>query len=228
MGYRMENKMKEWKRIEEKVKCKMKYMNIILLNMILLSLMVIPISAEVQTLGVFKQGETVKLIQLCANCTYVNISSVLYPNSSECLVDEIQMTKSGTEYSYPVECSNILGDYIVNGFGDVDGITTIFAYDYKVTSTGGESFSILDNSIPITITIFGILLIILGIAVGIPWFGFIGSVMFLLSGIYTMIYGFNNVADMYTRGVAVTLIGIGLIFMFSSAYEWIWGVESGE
>jgi hypothetical protein len=50
--------------------------------------------------------------------------------------------------------------------------------------------------------------------------------MFLLGGIYTMIYGFNNVTNLYTRGVAITLIGIGVAFMISSAYEWVADIET--
>ena len=37
-----------------------------------------------------------------------------------------------------------------------------------------------------------------------------------------MIYGFDNVTDIYTRGVGLTFIGMGFIFMFTSAYEWLY------
>jgi len=36
---------------------------------------------------------------------------------------------------------------------------------------------------------------------------------------YTMIYGFNNVTDLYTRGIAGVIIGLGLIVSISAAYE---------
>ena len=93
---------------------------------------------------------------------------------------------------------------------------------YDVTPTGRIQGSVLNNSILIILGILGLVLVVFGATKGIPWFGFIGAVIFLLLGIYTMIYGFNEITDMYTRGVAITFIGMGFIFMFASAYEWLY------
>lgn len=205
-------------------------------NYILFSLLVITalifsmiplINAEIQSLGNFKQNECVNLIQTCGNCTYVNITSVLYPNSSQVL-GETEMTKSGTRYNYTFCSTSVLGTYIVNGVGDSNGVNTIWNYNFFVTTTGVNRESILNNSIFIFLTLIGILLVIAGANMGIPWFGFIGSIMFLFSGIYTMIYGFDNITNLYTQGVSITLIGLGLIFMFSSAYEWVLEVDEGQ
>ena len=101
---------------------------------------------------------------------------------------------------------------------------------YDITPTGKIQTSILENPILLILGILGLGLVVLGSTKGIPWFGFIGSIMFLLLGIYTMIYGFNNTTDLYTQGVSITLLGIGIIFMFASAYEWLYdgGEDSGE
>jgi hypothetical protein len=58
--------------------------------------------------------------------------------------------------------------------------------------------------------------------------GFISSIIFLLLGIYTMIYGFNNTIDMYTRGTALVFLGIGMFVMFASAYDWAFGGREDE
>lgn len=94
---------------------------------------------------------------------------------------------------------------------------------YDITPTGRIQTSISNNPILIILGLIGIGLIVFGVIKGISWLGFIGSVMFLLLGIYTMIYGFNNTIDMYTRGTALVFIGIGIIFMFASAYDWAFG-----
>jgi len=93
---------------------------------------------------------------------------------------------------------------------------------YDVTPTGIIQTSIFNNSILIFLGLLGLGLVIFGAMKGIPWFGFIGSIMFLLLGIYTMIYGFNNTTDLYTRGVAITFLGMGIIFMFAAGYEWLY------
>jgi len=101
---------------------------------------------------------------------------------------------------------------------------------YDITPTGKIQTSILENPILLILGILGLGLVVFGSTKGIPWFGFIGSIMFLLLGIYTMIYGFNNTTDLYTQGVSITLLGMGIIFMFASAYEWLYdgGEDGGE
>lgn len=93
------------------------------------------VHSEVQTLGTFEQGDCVSLIQNCANCTYVNISSVQYPNSSTAL-GQVVMTKQGSLYNYTYCNASATGKYIVNGHGDPDGILTVFSYDFDVTPNG--------------------------------------------------------------------------------------------
>jgi hypothetical protein len=92
-------------------------------------------SAQIESLGIFEQNSCIKLIQTCSNCTYINISSVSYPNSTQAL-GQVSMTKLGTSYNYSCSPSDTLGTYIVNGFGDVDGVVTIFVYNYEVTING--------------------------------------------------------------------------------------------
>lgn len=123
------------------------------------------------------------------------------------------------EYRYLIECKTPKAkseSYQVGGIEEA----------FEVTPTGRHlENSILDNPILLILGLLGTGLVIFGTIKGIPWFGFIGGIMFLLVGIYTMIYGFNDTTDIYTRGVAITLIGMGLIFTLTSAYEQVWGDE---
>ena len=103
-----------------------------------------------------------------------------------------------------------------------DGARCAVGYgDFEVTTTGKPPISILQNQILIIFMFLAIILLVLGFYLNFASFGFIGSLMFLLSGIYTMIYGMNNIANLYTRGIAISLIGLGLIFMYFSVYEWM-------
>jgi hypothetical protein len=95
------------------------------------------VSANIQTLGTFKQGDCIELIQTCSNCSYVNISSVLYPNLSIILSD-VSMTQQGTKYNYSFCNTEITGKYIVTGLGDLDGETEIWNYDFNVNLMGEE------------------------------------------------------------------------------------------
>jgi len=94
-------------------------------------------SAQIQSLGTFKLGDDINLIQTCDNCTFNNITSVSYPNSTQ-TIGEFEMTKKGTIYNFTLSSDNVteIGTYIVNGFGDLDGIDTVWNYNFEITSFG--------------------------------------------------------------------------------------------
>ena len=104
-------------------------------------LLIVPmLSATQGSLGTFRVGENITLRQTCADCSFVNITSVVLSNvdSTEVISGQLAMTKSGTEYTYDLTSNYTtkLGNYIVNGFGDPGGTDTIFVYDFDVTYTG--------------------------------------------------------------------------------------------
>ena len=123
---------------------KMKYKYLILMLAILL---VLPLmSAETTSLGKFSKDSCIDLIQTCNNCSYVNISSVTYPNSTQAL-GSAEMTKDGTIYNKSFCKTSILGTYIVNGYGDLDSEITTWSYDFEVApdydlTTASSSFYI--------------------------------------------------------------------------------------
>ena len=109
----------------------------ILLTLILGIFLLSFTSAQIQSLGTFRLGDDINLIQTCDNCTFNNITSVLYPNSTQ-TIGEFQMTKTGTVYNFTLTSGNAtaIGTYIVNGFGDLDGIDTVWNYIFDITQTG--------------------------------------------------------------------------------------------
>jgi hypothetical protein len=103
--------------------------------------------------GTYKRSSCVELMQICSNCSYNNISKILYPNSS-IAVENVAMTKDDTYYNYTFCLTNVNGNYIVNGYGDIDGEKTSWNYDFAITPSGNP----LDTSSAIT---YGLVLIIM-------------------------------------------------------------------
>ncbi len=118
-------------------------------------------SAEVQSLEPIKLGEEINLIQTCASCTFNNITSVLDPNSFE-VIGNFQMTRTGSVYNFTLSSDNItiLGTYIVNGIGDLDGTDTIWNYNFEVTPSG-IALETSDAIIYLILTVGSILLFLL-------------------------------------------------------------------
>jgi len=190
----------------------------------LVILLVLPlINAETTTLGTFKQNSCIKLIQTCSDCTYVNISSVLYPNG-QAAIGQVAMIKAGTEYSYNYCLTSQNGEYVVNGFADPDGEVTVWSYNLVVNSDGEY------NSIMAYVLILAILtgLIILGFSIADGWFVVLGGLGFIIFGLYTYVNGIAGVSDDFLV-LAISLItgGVGAYLAINSAMEIINGELTG-
>jgi hypothetical protein len=109
----------------------MRRTNKCLFGFIIMLFCIYQISAITESLGTQKQGDCVLLPQTCYNCSYVNITSVQYPNSSLIVLD-VNMTQYGSQYSYEFCDTQQLGKYIVNT--EADGI--VAPYDFVVTPSG--------------------------------------------------------------------------------------------
>lgn len=95
--------------------------------------------AEQQSLGVFKKYSCIDLLQNCANCTYVNFTSVYYPNGTKAL-SNVEATKDNSDFNYTFCDTNIEGIYKVNGIGDVEpDRNKVFAYYFEINNAGRET-----------------------------------------------------------------------------------------
>jgi hypothetical protein len=103
------------------------------------------VSAEVDTFGTFERGQDVRLKQVCENCTYVNITEVIYPNTSVAVEDKA-MTGAGAMYYYTFNLTDDVGEYQVTTCGDLDGLYTCDSYRFFITklgeAEGGDIFQV--------------------------------------------------------------------------------------
>ena len=137
--------------------------------LVFLFLLAMPVYAEQQTLGVFKRHSCVNLLQNCANCTYVNFTSVLYPNSTIAL-GNVASTKVGSVFNYTFCNTDAIGTYIVNGLGDLESKDTVFAYTFEVNEYGRSIENKDDIYAVMFMGVFLIGIIILFIALGYHFF----------------------------------------------------------
>lgn len=143
----------------------------ILVGMVFLT--ITNINSQETSLGIFKQGTNISLIQLCQNSTYANITDIYTQSNSTYIINsETQMTKAGVKYNYTLSNTNVLGNYNVDGHCDINGIDTTWAFSFSVTPTGYEA------SLSQTVTMFFligilviaiILLFLFGVANGNIW-----------------------------------------------------------
>lgn len=92
--------------------------------------------ANAESLGLFKQGDTVNLIQGCTNSTYSNISKIYYPNNTIALNQNTVMPGSNGFYSYSFNNTFALGTYLVYGYCDEESLNTQWTYTFDISKNG--------------------------------------------------------------------------------------------
>jgi len=194
----------------------------ILLSLLLFAfvLSLVNVSAEAD-IGLVKQNDCINLWQVCENCSYVNITSLLYPDKVSTDLINVAMTQAGTDFNYTFCNTSQLGVYVYKTCGNLNGEVICQPVTFTSTPSGVTQHSLFDNPIMIILVAVSLIFIILAFYTKSYPMGFISGIMFTVSGIYTMIYGFNSYTDDFTRAVGLVLIGLGVIFTLVSGYEWI-------
>ncbi len=126
---------------------------------LMLILMAGLVSSEVNDYSPVKQNECVTLKQVCASCSFVNVS-LTYPNSTLALSNIPMVDSGGALWTYEFCNTTELGRYDINGVGDLEGVNTGFDVLYFIVSPSG---SVLDSAS--STTLFGSLLVMLILSV---------------------------------------------------------------
>jgi len=65
-----------------------------------------------------KQNQIVTITQSCINATYINITSISYPNSSIAVSNIIMISNNNSEFYYDFDKTSQLGRYDIRGISD--------------------------------------------------------------------------------------------------------------
>ena len=125
----------------------------------ILSIFLFSLVGASSTLGAFKKDTCFQLYQICDNCTYVNLTSITYPNATYESVGKL-MTRVGEDYNYAFCKANLTGEYFYNTCGDKNGKLACEKIDFDVNSIGLSSTDARSDAGNVgIIVLFGISLI---------------------------------------------------------------------
>lgn len=147
-------------------------------------------------------------------------TTIINPNNAV-LYNNYTMSRNGAVFEINLTASDTstLGKYQFNVVC-ADGANSASRFlNFNVTATG-DSRGI---SLFLILVLGSFIVLIMGIAVKNEYLGFISGVLFMMTGIYALIYGVSNLADLYTRTIGFTAIGLGLLFEVASAYTAVGG-----
>ena len=144
-----------------------------------------------------QQGEIARITQVCSDATYINITSIAYPNLTIAESD-IEMTSTGTgEFYYEFNKTDQLGNYHIRGISD--GCEKTFAL-YLPIKSNIDNISDQDN-----FPIYMLLILVVCI------FAYI-KVNKLLGSMGIMLMGFGVLFRESTAGwMGLIIMSIGLL-----------------
>ena len=180
------------------------------------SLLLILFFSNVQAVKIspIKQGKTARLVQVCDNCTFVNITTIQYPDSTLLSVNKA-MTKNGANYNYSFTGTGSIGDYSYTTCGNPDGVFTCETANFLVSASGFDGM--LGLSIVIMFLTYAIAFI--GFFGKNEWVTILGGLAMITLGLFTLNNGIDIFRNTMTEAISFTTIGLGAFFSIFTAIE---------
>jgi len=155
----------------------------------------------------------------------VNCSMGIIDNKGEYVYQQPKVTATGYVFMVNLTGGNFsrIGFYHqgINCITD-DGTTAagVKTLSFEVTPTGDErGFGFF-----LVLIIASAIIFLEGYMLDQDWLIFLAGILWIITGVYTMIYGIWNLTDLYTRTIAGICCAIGIVLM-SAGISNAWGGE---
>lgn len=196
---------------------------ILFVGMFLLS-MVSADSIEPKYIG--KQFEDVNIVETCVvdgfPCPSDFLCNITIANPDlDVIVLNSPMARNDTIYNYTFTSTDLLGDYNINVYCGNITLSGNEESCLKITTTGRKP----NVMITVLLLLCSLGLFVLALYMHNHAIGFISGMLFLISGVYLMVTGLGDLADMYTRSIAYVIIAFGGFITLIAGYEWLLDME---
>ena len=128
--------------------------------------------------------------------------TILLNGDATYIIPAASLTEISTAYSGKVYCTN----------GAIENTET---FTMEVNGTGDDRGSDLF----LILALASIIVIGLAVISENEYIGFMGGALFIVTGMYALIYGIANLANMYTQAIAYVSIGLGFLFLVAAGYK---------
>ena len=189
----------------------------ILPALILVFIMITTVSAATSSYQ-YKIGSSIDIKNPCYfSGTYCTASATcaltVYNPDNLVIVNNQQMTYGGAYFNYTLPGNN----YTV-GLYKCDMTCTQSALSgsqtfYIEIQTGGNLGLFL------ILAIASFVLLIFAIWMQNEYMGFISGALFILTGLFSIIYGIGDLSNMYTNGIGWVMLGLGIMFLGAAGYS---------
>lgn len=177
-------------------------------------------TATEKSLGSVQQNTCARLKQTCANCSFVNITSITLKNIQ--YVSNVQMTKSIVDFNYTFCNTSTMGEYTYVTYGNPDGTTTCNTCSEPVTfqvTADGNPY----QSFPyqIILLMLGFIFVFIGLFYKANLITYLGATITLVMGILTLYPGYNyiNYSNLTGQLLGISSIGAGFYYLLHDFLE---------
>lgn len=179
------------------------------------------------------QNEEVELLQTCPDCTYIELTSITYPNGTKTQIN-VNMTKQGEDYNFTWGNTSQLGIYKYNTCGDLyhinsnQRIVTCETITFEVTYNG-EKVSLSNSIIVIVFLLVAGILLVLGYSFSREhWllksffnFGAVGMGLLAINSARIIASESTNLGRMGTTGITFGIVIFLFFFIYIFVYAFI-------
>lgn len=149
------------------------------------------------------------------NCN-LTVYSIDSQNYSYLVMDGEVMTGNTNYYNKTVYDVSLPNGLYRGSMYCSDGVSHGSEIFYMEINQAGDGRG---NSLFLILALAGVIVLAFGIFFENEYIGFIAGAIFIVTGIYVMIYGFSNLSDMYTRTISYACMGLGFIFEIAAGYK---------
>lgn len=183
----------------------------------LITLTFIGFTSAVGDIGIVKQNECIDLHNYCPTCSYINLTSIKYPNGTINDMNE-GMTKSNNNYNYTFCDTLALGKYSYITCGDKSGIVACETITFESSPSGRSGSSNIALVIILIVVIYTVTLLFF-FGRNLPLSVLCGMMMGFF-GIWIVRNGIVIYRDNLTNYFGYVTMVIGLIIALWAAIEW--------
>lgn len=182
-------------------------------------------SAAVDPAYTYKSANQIEIKNPCYNngtyCTAgATCKITVYDTQNAIILNNVNMTNQLNYFNISITNSGNAtwpqGRYSATQVCTDLGKSGSQTFYFDVTATGKSDSS--NIMIFIILLVISALLLLAALLTGNEYLGFISGVVFILTGIFVIIYGIGNWSSFYTDGVGIVILGLGLIFLLAAAY----------
>jgi hypothetical protein len=182
--------------------------SLIIMALVFLLSIVIPMTSanSIPNQGEVRQGSQATIVQSCSDATYITLATIQYPDRTVVTIDTNMTLVSPGNFQYNFTDTNQLGRYDV--CVTTDGCENTGCFIFTVDNNTSNIFIIL--------SVLAFLLCILSILGNTEFFLYSSGVIFIVTGILSMVNGIGDLSDWTTRAISLVYLGLGFIFIIGA------------